>query len=164
MKHKEQDLIYLSGFFDGEGNISIVKQRFKRKNDETYYYYLKLVVANTNKGVVDWLKEVFGGNIITKPRGERNSNWNTCYNWVLASGAAKELLEELVPFLKIKRYQAVLACRLQERVMSSKKGGNKPTITKEENLSRERLKLAVSACNKHKELSEPPLYQSALQI
>lgn len=86
------DLAYLAGFFDGEGCITIRKQ----KNNTLH----SLAIEITQKGriVLDWIEERYGGHT--------SQAWNGCYVWNLNAGKAKELLIRLYPYLVLKKEQA----------------------------------------------------------
>ena len=47
-------LAYLAGLFDGEGSINIFKQSNK-KYRITPCYFLEISIANTHKGVLQWV-------------------------------------------------------------------------------------------------------------
>jgi len=62
--------IYLAGIIDGEGCISLAKNGCARK-------YIKIVVVNTSKDLIFWLKENFDGWIrLNKSKiGNRKDCW-----------------------------------------------------------------------------------------
>ena len=49
---KKEEIIYLAGFFDGDGCITT--------SPKTNF---RLTISNTNKEILDWIKKNFGGNI-----------------------------------------------------------------------------------------------------
>src|SRR5437879_3403496 len=50
------DLRYIAGFLDGEGSISVIK---RRRNLTSGTYFLTVRIANTNKEVLDYIRETF---------------------------------------------------------------------------------------------------------
>lgn len=91
---------YLAGLIDGEAWIGL----YKRKRKETNWYGYELTIANTDKGIIDWLKESFGGYIrIVEPKGNRKRQ----YWWILYNRKqVVRVLKKVKPYLKIKKEQA----------------------------------------------------------
>jgi len=69
---------------------------------------LNVTIANNNKEIHDWLVENFGGSVSASNR------WKRTYQWKLTANQAKEFLEKIVPYLKIKKEQAILAIEFQK--------------------------------------------------
>lgn len=95
-------IIYLAGIVDGEGSMSIEIQS-PRKNRKTDYYSIRLIVINTNKNLMDWLINNFQGKI--QPR-KLYPGRKQCYNWVTFSHHSASLLEQMLPYLIIKKRHA----------------------------------------------------------
>lgn len=88
---------YLAGLIDGEGYIGIQK-----KNG---YYRAALKIAMTHKGIIEWLKQSFGGSINTRDRS--GENCKDCYQWeCIGNKNAISILKAVYPYLKVKREQA----------------------------------------------------------
>lgn len=87
----ESDLSYMAGLFDGEGYIDL-----KRKG---------IVIANTNHDVIIWLINKFGGSVKMIPE---RGNHNTIWRWKLSTCSCRFLLRQLLPYLIIKRKQALV--------------------------------------------------------
>jgi hypothetical protein len=99
---KKNKFIYLAGIIDGEGCLII-----SRSDRGTYNnYYARIHVKNTDKRLMKWLVENFGGNIhVHKPKSEKHS---VAYSWYFAGNAkSREIfLLALMPYLIIKQEQA----------------------------------------------------------
>lgn len=96
-----EDLIWMAGFFDGEGHIDIA--RYKKSNRRG-----GLVVSVTNMkrdGVTPF--RIFGGRIFIA------SKLTNVWRWQAYGGEAKTLLETLLPYLKLKRDAAKVAITFQ---------------------------------------------------
>jgi len=105
---EEWKIIYLAGIIDGEGSISILKQ----KNRKNCSYSLFLAVNNTDKRLVDWLKENFNGNYCV---AEEKDNQSRMYNWRLyKQNDIINLLKRIKPYSVIKQEQIDLAIRFNE--------------------------------------------------
>lgn len=127
-KYSLEDLIYLAGFFDGEGSVILTRD----KNRIPYRYSIDMQVANSYLNTLKWLKEKFGGNVLLKESaGSVNSqgikSTKDQFRWVLRSNEIRILLPDLIPHLKEKKNQAIL---LQEYINKQGhyggRGNNRP--------------------------------------
>jgi len=90
---------YLAGIIDGEGHIH--KPLIKNGRGEGHYY-ARIIVVNTNKDLINWLKSEFGGSIATsKARGSSQ----TSYRWTVQGKAAESLGRIVQPLLICKKDQ-----------------------------------------------------------
>lgn len=82
---------YIAGLFDGEG--SITRQRWP-----------VLQVGMTDEGVIRWLAAMGGSLRVEQPPGNRQ----LLYRWrVLARREVIEMLEMMLPYLRVKRKAAI---------------------------------------------------------
>uniref|UniRef100_A0A6M3JR62 Putative homing endonuclease n=1 Tax=viral metagenome TaxID=1070528 RepID=A0A6M3JR62_9ZZZZ len=93
-----EDMSYLAGLVDGEGCFYLATvtsgKGFKS-------YQPRIIVTNTNKDVMDWLKDTFGGYITSnKPRDIMHKK---AYQWTITGNRALMLANWLEPLLIIKR-------------------------------------------------------------
>lgn len=93
-----EDMAYLAGILDGEGTIGIYYH--EKRNS----YRVKISVVNTYKPLIDWIASVFGGYIYQR----NHMKWKTRYEWHLGEDSI-ELIRSLIPFLKVKKEQAIIA-------------------------------------------------------
>lgn len=105
--------IWCAGFFDGEGCISIARQ--KKVKTEGYNYFLQISVGQKDRKALEFLQETLGGKISEKP------SIGVPY-WYAAGKNAAAILEQLLPHLIVKKTQAILAIEFQKR----RKGGSLP--------------------------------------
>ena len=101
---KKTDLAYVAGIVDGEGYISIVRNKCKPQT------LLQVGVGNTNQWLIEWLHFSFGGCLSSHEEG---GNCKTTWKWVISSKKASEFLKLILPYLKMKRSQAELALQFQ---------------------------------------------------
>lgn len=122
----DTNLAYLAGIIDGEGSIEL---RMQRSNS------LDLIVHvfNSDRPLFDWIEERFGGktyDIHKRQRVER-PQWANVYNWNIGGETAVALLNRLLPFMVVKRAQAMLAVeawnKRQPIPRSQRRWGAKPT-------------------------------------
>lgn len=108
---KKEILAYTAGLLDGEGSIGIVVMNPSAKNRyKLPFHQLHVHVVNTNKEVLDWLKDTFGGSICVHDKKSKSDTWT----WQIYTKNAKKFLELIYPYLKIKRKQARLAIEFRE--------------------------------------------------
>ena len=113
----EQDLAYTAGLVDGEGCILITKWTQQRdpNTSPAAQYRLKVQVTNCDPEICYWLKDTFtkftgcvSVHVPLKP-------WKTRYVWAVTGKKASKFLEVILPFLKVKRPQALLAIDYQNK-------------------------------------------------
>ena len=106
MKNDQLFYAYLAGFVDADGLIGIVSLAKEKR------YVIQVSACNCNETPIQMLKEKFGGKI--RKRIWKNKKWKPNYEWKLTSLKAKAVIQELLPYLKIKHEQAKLALEAQE--------------------------------------------------
>ena len=95
-----EDLVWMAGFFDGEGHIDIAKYKTNP------YGILVASVTNMKRdGVTPFL--IFGGRIFIATKKQN------IWRWQAYSEDAKTLLEALLPYLRLKRDIANVAITFQ---------------------------------------------------
>ena len=117
------EIAYIAGLFDGEGCITIHKGSRIYPNQFGYgknvRYTLNCIISNTDKTVLEKFKEKTGlGIVYTRKdtaKGRRQS-----YQWILASNQAEQFLIALLPYLQIKKAQAIVALQFQEFIHSQR--------------------------------------------
>ena len=92
---KQSNLNYAAGFLDADGCITTSHGRTFR-----------VVIANTNKEILIWFKENFGGSI-NNHYLPKHPNHNEAWKWIISSRAdVIKFLKLVQPLLKIKGPQA----------------------------------------------------------
>lgn len=95
------DVRYVAGIIDGEGSLYIHKQR--RRNH--IRYEVRAQVANTNHELLKLLKSEYYGSIYPYKLKERHRK---AYLWATTNKNALHLINDVYPFLIIKREVAKL--------------------------------------------------------
>lgn len=136
----ELEKAYLAGLLDGEGHIGVTLSK-PRGNGEWRTHALQVTLANTHIETLAWVKSVWGGTLHTRtqpcqrvPIG--NSQWT--------SAAAASLLKEILPYLRVKRSQALLGLQFAEMAQ----GPRTRFILREEWDQREQLRMAIRQLNR----------------
>lgn len=107
LKINKEESAYLAGIIDGEGTISIIFH--KQKGYPSYGVVLR--VYNTNKELLEWIKEKNGYGNIRRQISIKNwtkSSWRQVYSWQIYPKNIRVLLPQILPYLIIKRKQAEL--------------------------------------------------------
>ena len=96
-----EELSYVAGFFDGEGTTGI------------YSGSIIAAVCNTDRTVLDWLKESFGGSILMhKPKPPRKP----LYRWTVAAWDAFDFLLTIQPYVRMKVDRIDVALEFQRTI------------------------------------------------
>lgn len=109
----ENELSYLAGFFDADGTVYVAKKPGKRSAN----YRLRIEVGNTNLAILENYKQAFKGNIylfIKRSPYKDGYNRRPFYRWSLQAHNAMNCLEQLLPFLRVKKRQAQVAIDYQK--------------------------------------------------
>jgi len=112
----EQFNIYLAGFVDGEGCMSAGKS--ERGNGTTYY--CRLVISNTNKDILDYIRTKLGAGSISLYAEKKG--WKPSYSYAVSQNEASEALRRIYPYLKIKWRQAEILLEIMDSMCYGSKG------------------------------------------
>lgn len=106
MKDENIKMAYIAGIMDGDGSFSIIKH--KTAASPLYYPFLQFVTWK--KSVIDFLASEIGGNVtMTAPCIRKDGSLgHLMYRWrVRSHDNVKPILENLIPYLKIKSERAM---------------------------------------------------------
>lgn len=90
-----EDLIYAAGLFDGEGTVTLTKQKANQP--------FKTPIAcmtSTSKELVDFMQQTFGGTLTYRP--SQNANWQSAWVWRVSYDTALDFFEKIQPFVREK--------------------------------------------------------------
>jgi hypothetical protein len=93
-------LEYTAGFFDGEGCVNFSSDRYGSP-------FIRILVVNTEKSVLEEFQSRWGGNITHNKR--HKENWKRSYTWRISHTRAIQFLNDIQQFLIVKKNQANLA-------------------------------------------------------
>lgn len=93
---------YLAGLIDGEGSLEIQKRK-KTGCKRGHNYVARLRVCMTDKEIIEWLKDSFGGYIYER---QGKGNCKDSWSWTIHYSNVKPILMKIRPYLKIKRKRA----------------------------------------------------------
>jgi len=107
---RKTELAYTAGIIDGEGWISLSRNGGV-KGDKSIS--LLVGVENTNEWLIRWLYFAFGGNF--KGKRTRIPKRQPIWGWSLSASKASAFLKLIYPYLNVKKPQADIALKFQER-------------------------------------------------
>jgi len=90
------DLSYIAGLFDGEGSITIC---IKKDKHRVRNLLLEIQIANSNKEILDWVRELFKLGCVYKGNHARKQ----VYHYFLSQWRAVVFLQAILPYLRIKK-------------------------------------------------------------
>lgn len=106
-------LHYLAGFFDGEGCVTVIRERKAVRNGEVRdYFYPAVSVAQIDRAPLRLFQQAFGGSIVVAGKAGEGVRQRDCYVWRPFRAATGDVLATLAPLLIVKRWQAELGLRL----------------------------------------------------
>ena len=107
----ERDLlIWMAGFFDGEGCVSVGRARrvVPQMKEPAWGYSLLLAIAQRHREPLQRFMDLFGGNLYAY-RVKGVEYWR----WSVSSHRAQAAIEKLLPYLLNKRAIAEVGIRFQ---------------------------------------------------
>ena len=105
------DAAYIAGLVDGEGCLSIVRQKNSNCRGG-FAYRCGFRIASSNQGIMEWLSEAIGAGCV-KSHQPKMRNSKRQWSLDLWSDDASELTMRLLPYLRIKRPNAELLLAFQ---------------------------------------------------
>lgn len=109
----DADFAYAAGLLDGEGYIAAVAHRSKSrgrtvstKGKPYIHCDSRITITMTSKEPVEWFFHKFGGTLYFR---EMRKRWKNQWIWLAMDNRKKKiLLEGVLPYLKVKKQQAIL--------------------------------------------------------
>ena len=98
MSNNTEVLAYLAGYFDGEGTVGMYPPDFT----------IRVAVGSTIRSSVDEFASVFGGSVVKMTRPSR-PHIRQVYEWHAYGKVGQAALEAMLPFLRLKKEQAIVA-------------------------------------------------------
>lgn len=104
------DIRYAAGLFDGEGYVRVAT--YKKPNSIHTRYQIYGGINMCHRPVIEALHSQFGGNMPT-PGRRISPKHRPLYTWNVSSQKMASFLRKVLPYLIVKRDEAILALELQ---------------------------------------------------
>lgn len=104
-----EHLTWLAALVDGEGCIGVRRGKNQRGEGS---YILRLRVSNSHRGLLERIKERFGGGV-SRSHVSRLNSQTIMYEWFTTNEKAETLIRLILPYLEIKGRQAEIALQLR---------------------------------------------------
>lgn len=105
---KEAEKAYLAGIVDGEGTVTLSKNRSNQTPSP------EVAIANNSLELLEWVRSRFGGTIVSKKK--RLKHHRDSYAWALRYDKALGFLKKIRPYLIVKKAQADLILKYYKSV------------------------------------------------
>ena len=140
---------WVAGFVDGDGTVTVHKQKHSVKQGLVHTaYYVLVAFQNTRREALEAIQLVYKGRL----RPHRQGEWGGClvYHLVIAGKQAVILLKDIEPYLILKREQAQLCLQLADSIARCRyqRRSAATYISETEWRLREELYLRVRNCNR----------------
>lgn len=161
MSLTKEEIAYWAGIVDGEGSVDITRTYAKTKSGKRIYHFIRLSIYNKNRQLIeDALKELGCGSVQTHrmhsiKTSKRNCNYkdHIVYAWVATTENACRVLEQLLPYLRLKKPQAQLAIEFHRKKSITKgrlPGGSYAHIPQNQLRWREECRQKMKLLNQRK--------------
>lgn len=105
---KETVYAYIAGIVDGEGYIGIKKGLPSSINKmRSPKYEARISIAMTDREAITLIERTFGIYCSTRLRSKRNALHKPCYQFDVTNQRVGTILRSVLPYLRIKREQAL---------------------------------------------------------
>jgi len=115
-KYKDTDLAYIAGLLDGEGTISIAAGSKK-------WPALRVEIASTDYEVLHYAEQVLGVGKIHSQGQFHPLGGRPCFKYYIYCQKASDVLGLVLPYLHIKKQQAILGIKWQKNIVGRKQPG-----------------------------------------
>ena len=125
----EIDKAWAAGIIDGEGSIFVMTQKRKDRERDTNYI-LRVSVQSTDPFMTTELKKMWPQGAEFSVRRDARENCSDTMKWQLNGNGATRFLKEILPYMRVKHQQALLAIQFQD---TTKKHWRKMEVVDYEN-------------------------------
>jgi hypothetical protein len=106
----EIDLAYIAGFFDADGCITVSSSKSESLKYERNFRATFLIV-NTDEKIIYWIRDTVGAGscYIVRKYNKKHPNWRPVHRYQISGPGCRELIDKLIPFVRIKKDRLELA-------------------------------------------------------
>jgi hypothetical protein len=120
----EQELIYLAGFFDGEGSVGIYRARMTGASGVTHRLTIRMEQCNPEP--LRLFARRFGGRVIANRLRSATARRQATYYWAAFSRRAETVIRAIRPWLLVKAAEADLALGFRASATDGRRHGLTP--------------------------------------
>ncbi len=106
------ELAYFAGIIDGEGCMYIGNFDCNKKTGIPYFQ-THIQVCNTDKNLIDWIQNTFGGKVSIKSRERTDRPRKLAYLWNSSGERVTHLCEVLLPYLIVKKKECEIMLKMR---------------------------------------------------
>jgi hypothetical protein len=132
--NQREELAYLAGLFDGEGTICIQKDSrpLAKDNGRNWnpIYNVTFRIGMTDKEAIEGFKRFFKVGFIDCEKSYHKFRPMWRYS-IRSRNDAKMVIEMIIPFLRVKKYQAFLAMKFFQNCPSQRGRYMSPEVVRE---------------------------------
>lgn len=105
---------YIAGFFDGEGSVVITGRGRGKGRPNNGRLDLTVSIVNTDHDVIQMIRASAGSGFVTTRNRKGSLGRKTLYVVQWSGRAAEAFLQEIYPYLRVKKGKAEVALRFRE--------------------------------------------------
>ena len=113
MSESDLDLLYIAGFFDGEGSVNIGLSSKSNKNGRHWWPVVRCIIANTNKEILERIHKTLELGTIQKPSKDYNKDVGKrrrpFYFVITSTDQVISFVDQIVPYSIVKKEELELA-------------------------------------------------------
>lgn len=123
-EYSSTDIAYLAGIVDGEGSLTIGNYSHNKKTGVPHYQTI-LNINNTNKSLIDWLLNTFGGGYCHyTARQTPKISRQAIYRYIATGNRLTHICQLILPFVIIKKRQVEIILEMRKTYLPyTSKGG-----------------------------------------
>lgn len=107
----ETEKAYIAGFLDADGCVGISRNKSRSKAYE-WDYALRVMIINSDFEFIKWLKEKTGIGTAYESKKAFKPNWSPVHRWQATADKGRQILEQLLPYLIVKKYRSEMCLKL----------------------------------------------------
>jgi len=131
---------YVAGFIDGEGTVSICRER-RVENRSGYRYKPLMRVSNSHRGALERIRDICGNGRIIGNYHKRPEHHKEVFTLSWTANQIRHLLPQIQGYLLVKSEQAATLAEFLKSIPSG------PNITPDQALQQEALRRHMRALN-----------------
>ena len=107
MKMNQNDIAYIAGLFDGEGNVMCKQYMRKKKGEKKAYktWYIRCEIAMTDEMIIDWIYTTLGFGWSAEKKYNNKPKYKKQWRWCCGYRDALTFAKLVWPYAQVKLHQ-----------------------------------------------------------